>query len=71
LSYLLFYTAPTPSGKMPDLNLITPLEFDSMGEAIKAACKLIRQGNISWQIKGSEGFSMERTDIEIACRQRE
>jgi hypothetical protein len=59
LDYFLFCTAAMPSEKMPDLNRVTPVKFDSMGQAINAACKLIGRGDIVWQIKGSEGFMME------------
>jgi hypothetical protein len=70
LDYFLFCTAATPSGKMPDLSCVPPVKFDSMGQAINAACKLIGRGEIVWQIKGSEGFMMEHDDIEAECRQR-
>ncbi len=66
MEYLLFCAdASTPSGKMPDLSRLVPVKFDSLGEAINAACKLISAGAVVWQIKGAEGFMMERGDIEL------
>jgi hypothetical protein len=50
---------------MPDLSRVVPVKLDSLGEAINAACKLISRGAVVWQIKGAEGFMMERGDIEI------
>jgi hypothetical protein len=41
-----------------------------MGEAINAACKLIRGGTDVRQIKGTDGFIMDRSDIEIECSRR-
>ncbi|MGA2190500.1 MAG: hypothetical protein ABSH33_18420 [Steroidobacteraceae bacterium] len=71
MTYSLFSTnVPTPSGKMPDLRRVAPVKFDSMGSAIVAACKLIRDGAIVWQIRGREGFGMERGDIETEYRRR-
>jgi hypothetical protein len=49
---------------------VAPVKFDSMGSAIVAACKLIRDGAIVWQIRGREGFGMERGDIETEYRRR-
>jgi hypothetical protein len=47
-----------------------PVKCDSMGSAIETACKLINGGSIVWQIKGSDGFLMERSDIEGECLRR-
>jgi hypothetical protein len=41
-----------------------------MGAAINTACKLILAGNVIEQIKGADGFTMERGDIEIECLRR-
>lgn len=41
-----------------------------MGEAINTACKLIRAGIEVRQIEGSNGFLMERNDIEFECLRR-
>jgi hypothetical protein len=41
-----------------------------MGASINAACKLIRAGAAVLRIIGSEGFVMERRDIEIECSRR-
>jgi len=41
-----------------------------MAEAINTACKLMNNGTGVWQIKGSDGFVMERCDIEIECVRR-
>lgn len=71
MAFLLFCTdVPSSSERTPDLSRVTPLEFDSMGQSISAACKIIGRGAIVWQIKGSQGFMMERGDIEAECRQR-
>jgi len=48
----------------------TPTKCDSMGEAINAACKLIRSGTVVLQIKGTDGFVMERGDIAFECLRR-
>jgi hypothetical protein len=55
---------------MPDLRRVVPVKFDSMGSAIVAACKLIGDGAIVWQITGRDGFGMERRDIETEYRRR-
>jgi hypothetical protein len=47
-----------------------PAKCDSMGSAIETACKLINGGSIVSQIKGSDGFLMERSDIEYECLRR-
>ena len=43
---------------------------DSIGSAIETACRLIQGGAIVWEIKGSNGFIMERSDIEFEYRRR-
>jgi hypothetical protein len=69
--YSLFCTnVPTPSGTAPDLSRVVPVKFNSLGAAIDAACKLISGGAIVWQLKGSDGFVMERGDIETECCRR-
>jgi hypothetical protein len=71
MSYSLFCTdAPTPSKRMPDHCRVVPVNPDSMGAAINEACKLIRDGVIVWKISGSDGFVMERSDIEIESLRR-
>jgi hypothetical protein len=40
-----------------------------MGAAINAACT-IRSGTAVRRIKGTDGFVMERSDIEIECLRR-
>jgi hypothetical protein len=52
------------------VNAPTPTRCDSMGEAINTACKLIRAGIEVRQIEGSNGFLMERNDIEFECLRR-
>jgi hypothetical protein len=47
-----------------------PVKCDSMAAAIKMACKLMNEGAKVFQIKGSDGFMMERRDIEIECLRR-
>ena len=46
------------------------LKSDSLRAAIKAACDLITKGIIVWKLKGSDGFTMERRDIETECLRR-
>lgn len=70
MAYSLFY-APTPSVKMPESNQLISVEFDAMGAAITAACKLIREGASVWQLHGAYGLMMERGDIETECDRRE
>jgi hypothetical protein len=41
-----------------------------MGAAINTACNLMKRGASVCQIKGSDGFVMERRDIEIECLRR-
>lgn len=43
---------------------------DSPGTAIETACKLLKGGTNVRQIRGSDGFMMERRDIEIECLRR-
>ena len=73
LTYFLFCTdAPTPSKKrMPDGCRVVVVDSDSMGAAIKAACRLIADGVIVWKIKGPDGFTMERSDIETERLRRQ
>jgi hypothetical protein len=47
-----------------------PVECDSMPAAISTACTLMNGGADVYQIKGSNGFVMERGDIEIECLRR-
>jgi hypothetical protein len=46
------------------------VKCDSMAAAIDTACKLMSGGASVFQIKGSDGFMMERHDIEIECLRR-
>ena len=46
------------------------VKCDSMSAAIDTACKLMNGGAKVYQIKGSDGFMMERSDIEIECVRR-
>lgn len=48
----------------------TPVELDSMGASIEAACRMIQGGKIVLRVAGSEGFLMERGDIEEECSRR-
>jgi pantothenate kinase len=41
-----------------------------MAAAIDTACKLMSGGASVFQIVGSDGFMMERRDIEIECLRR-
>jgi hypothetical protein len=50
--------------------LPTPVTFDSLGAAINAACKFAKEGAIVYEIRGTAGFAMERSDIEIECLRR-
>jgi hypothetical protein len=71
MSYSIFYTdEPTPARKMPDTCRVIPVDSDSMGAAIKAACGLVSDGVVVWKIRGPDGFIMERSDIEIECLRR-
>jgi hypothetical protein len=72
MTYALFCSdSSIPSARMPDHPRVVPASSDSMGNAINAACELINGGSIVWKIKGSDGFMMERIDIETECRRRE
>jgi hypothetical protein len=72
MAYSLFCSdASTQSAKMPEHPRVVPAHSDSMGHAINAACELINGGSIVWKLKGSDGFTMERIDIETECRRRE
>jgi hypothetical protein len=51
-------------------DIFTPLKFDSMGASIEAACRMIQGGKVVLRIVGSEGFLMERGDIEEECSRR-
>jgi hypothetical protein len=41
-----------------------------MGEAIDAACELIRDGTVVLQITGTDGLIMEGADIAFECLRR-
>ena len=47
-----------------------PVKCESMAAAIDAACKLLKDGANVCRINGSDGFTMERRDIEIECLRR-
>lgn len=49
---------------------LNPVKFDSLGASIEAACRLIQGGKIILWVVGSEGFLMERGDIEEECLRR-
>lgn len=49
---------------------LNPLTLDSMGASIEAACRMIQSGKIVLRIVGSQGFLMERGDIELECSRR-
>jgi hypothetical protein len=71
-TYVLFCAdVPNPSDKTPDLRRVVSVNLDSMGGAIKTACELLSDGVIVWQIKGSDGFIMERRDIETEFLRRQ
>ena len=64
VSFVLLCTeTPTPAKKMPEPHRVVPVESNSIGDAINAACRLIDDGVVVWKIKG-DGFVMERSDIE-------
>jgi hypothetical protein len=48
-----------------------PVKCDSMAGAINTACELMKGGARVSRINGSDGFTMERRDIEIECIRRE
>jgi hypothetical protein len=71
VTYRLFHTdASAKSGKTPELRRLTPLGFDSMRATINAACDMIKRGGVVWRIESSNGFIMERSDIENECFRR-
>jgi hypothetical protein len=71
-TYLLFCADVAPrSNKMPHFNPVVPVQSDSMGTAINAACTLIGDGVVVLKIKGPNGFMMERRDIETECERRQ
>jgi hypothetical protein len=71
MSFLVFcIDAPTLPGRKPDLSRAIPAKVYSSDAAIDAACKLINGGAVVWQIKGAEGFMMERVDIETEYSRR-
>ena len=47
-----------------------PVKCDSMGVAIITACELMNGGASVCQIIGSDGFMMDRRDIENECLRR-
>jgi hypothetical protein len=60
------FSAPNPpasSNRNPETCRI--VNYDSLGAAIKTACRLIADGVIVRKLKGSDGFMMERSDIEM------
>jgi hypothetical protein len=71
MSYSLYCTdPPSHSQPTPDLRQVAPIAEESLGSAITAACLLISRGSVVWQIRGSNGFMMERSDIETECGRR-
>lgn len=69
--YLLFCSpALNPSNNAPELRAVIPLRFNTMGEAITAACDAIKNGDRVWRIESASGFVMESADIEIEYSRR-
>jgi hypothetical protein len=69
VNFVLFCTdAPGDSQKIP--GSYREILVDSLAAAINAACTLISDGVIVWRVLGSEGFRMERQDIEIERARR-
>lgn len=52
------------------VNVPIPVKCDSMAAAIITACKLMNDGASVCHIMSSDGFMMERRDIEIECLRR-
>jgi hypothetical protein len=72
MTYSLFCTTvSTQSETIPDPSRVVTVNSDSMGAAISEAIKLIGDGVIVWKIEGSEGFVMERSDIETERLRRQ
>jgi hypothetical protein len=69
-TYLLF-CADLPAHSTTMRHLHPVVTVNSMGAAINTACKLITDGVIVWKIKGSDGFTMERSDIETERLRRQ
>ena len=63
-------TPRTVSYSISCSNSMHPIKCESMGAAIATACKFVSSGVTVWQINGSDGFKMERKDIEIECSRR-
>jgi len=64
-TYNVFYTdKPLPADSKPDFAMMLPLRFASKDEALLKSFKLIFSGAIVWKIEGSEGFRLERAEIE-------
>jgi hypothetical protein len=59
-----------PSFSVYCLGAPTPSTFDSMAAAMKAACDMIISGKTVLRIKSTDGFLMERTDVEMECIRR-
>jgi hypothetical protein len=69
MTYSLFCTDARIESK-PDHYRVVSVDSASMGAAIKEACRLIGAGLIVWKLKGADGFTMERSDIETECLRR-
>jgi hypothetical protein len=71
VAYSLFYTRALKSlDESPEFRESTPLRFNTLGEAITAACHLLKNGDHAWRIESPSGFVMEETDIEVECLRR-
>jgi hypothetical protein len=71
MTYCIFCTyEPASSDKKQALRHAETEFANSMGAIIDRACTLVRAGTIVWQISGSDGFLMERSDIEDECERR-
>ncbi len=72
MPYSLFCTdSATPPEKAPGACRVVPVDSDSLGVAINAACRLIDAGVTVWKLLGATGFRMERSDIEIERLRRQ
>ena len=64
MSYVIFCSdLPTTCNRMPDL--CREIAVRSLGEAIETASRLIDDGITVWRLKGVDGLTMERNDIEL------
>jgi hypothetical protein len=67
VKYLLIYSSAAQLRELSKLRPTLQSEFDSFGQALEAACYLLRNNERPWAITNRDGLVMGGRDIESEC----